>query len=1178
MDASEFFDICAELITKEPSADATRRLHEVLKLCCAEGCRRQGGAFGNLFAQVDWLCKRLHLSPAQTRDLQDARRHTNESVPVGSADWAYDVKAVVRLVSAVFAVDIPSKLLLLLPADDRQHDHGLRINKDYVRCIVSRVDADVIYADTADGPIAINYRDTTQGRDFAYLQKVLKPGMQLNLLDNHVEEELQTPPPAPPLEGRGVVADSGAATPLPWGGVGGGLIPGIVVVEPDFLIDISSLAACFTDYGHHTLLYTVNRLNPKANTQATLLGNFAGTALDDIISRGSDATLADSLQRSFREQALCFCACEDFDADTFREQAKEQMKNIREAVDVLNVKRDEALLEASFVCERLGLQGRVDLMTTSLGIWQKSLNTPHSTLNNQQESLNTQRSTLNTILVEQKSGRNRKIEYQSHDSHGLQLENHYVQLLLYYGVLRYNFGLSDRQVDTRLLYSRYPAAQGLLTVNYYRTLLREAIKLRNQIVATELLIAREGFQRVLPLLNIDVIYKGVARDGFFHRYVQPKIQTLTSHLSLLTSLEHTYLERMLTFVYREQRAQKVGSSETSLHHAGGSTADLWQMSLQEKIETGNIIIAHPRPLPKGGENSLTKASKSREFIIQTFSSPSFLRPFGSKRPEVERGEGRGEVPLNFRQGDMVYLYSYTDEPDVRRSILFKGTLQRIDGEEVTVVLNEEQPDALFNNDDGRCWAIERSGSDTGTSADIRALYAFATADQRRCDLLLGQREPEADMSLQLSRSYHPDYDDVLLRIRQARDYYLLVGPPGTGKTSMALRYMVMEETHPLLLAAYTNRAVDEICVMLTDAGLPFLRVGKAASCDARFHDRLLDTVLADTRRLDDAREIISRTPVIVSTTSMLQAQPWILQIKHFSLCIIDEASQILEPSLIGLLSSASVERFVLVGDHKQLPAVVQQPPEESIVTEQCLRDIGLEDCRQSLFERLLRWEHRQGRTQFTGVLHAHGRMHPDVALFPLQHFYIKEQLRAVPLPHQQATSIGYDQPAEDALDELLKIRRVLFLSAGAEPQLVADLLRRIHRFTATHFDPAKTVGVIVLYRRQIALIRQAISHLSSHSSLLSPLSSLLSDIPIDTVERFQGSQRDVIIYALGVEHRYQLDFLTATTFADENGTPIDRKLNVALTRARKQMIIVGRPDILSHVPLFQELISEYASP
>ena len=63
--------------------------------------------------------------------------------------------------------------------------------------------------------------------------------------------------------------------------------------------------------------------------------------------------------------------------------------------------------------------------------------------------------------------------------------------------------------------------------------------------------------------------------------------------------------------------------------------------------------------------------------------------------------------------------------------------------------------------------------------------------------------------------------------------------------------------------------------------------------------------------------------------------------------------------------------------------------------------------------------------------------------------------------------------------------------------------------------------------------------------------------------------------SFAVSHRYQLDFLTATTFTDEDGTLVDRKLNVALTRARRQMIITGRPDLLKYVPLFQQCITLY---
>ena len=81
----------------------------------------------------------------------------------------------------------------------------------------------------------------------------------------------------------------------------------------------------------------------------------------------------------------------------------------------------------------------------------------------------------------------------------------------------------------------------------------------------------------------------------------------------------------------------------------------------------------------------------------------------------------------------------------------------------------------------------------------------------------------------------------------------------------------------------------------------------------------------------------------------------------------------------------------------------------------------------------------------------------------------------------------------------------------------------------------------------------------------------LMEISIDTVERFQGSQRDVIIYGFTVQKLWQLDFLTANVFM-EDGKVIDRKLNVALTRAKEQMILVGNPKLLQRVNLFARLI------
>jgi DNA replication ATP-dependent helicase Dna2 len=284
---------------------------------------------------------------------------------------------------------------------------------------------------------------------------------------------------------------------------------------------------------------------------------------------------------------------------------------------------------------------------------------------------------------------------------------------------------------------------------------------------------------------------------------------------------------------------------------------------------------------------------------------------------------------------------------------------------------------------------------------------------------------------------------------------------------------------------------------------------------------------------------------------------------------------------------------VLIGDYKQLPAVVQQTQADSQVDDPQLRAIGLTDCRNSLFERLIRLEQAQGRTDFMGILHLQGRMHPDIAEFPNHMFYAREHLECVPLKHQLETQLDYHELSEDALDELLKQHRMIFMAspsapvpnAEAEPGteeekcresqdtlsdkvnlaeacMVADLLRRIHRFMGPCFDSRKSVGVIVPYRNQIAMIRREIEKLHIPE---------LEQVSIDTVERYQGSQRDVIIYSFTIRHRYQLDFLAANCF-EEDGHLIDRKLNVAITRARKQMIALGHEPTLRHNSLFDQFI------
>ena len=1119
--AHELFTRIADILTA-PSEAQARIMHETLVIACYEGLKETKHGFGNLSSQVEALCRLHHIAPKDVVAIHKMRRHSNSAAPILPDDIAYDCRALALFVSAVFQEAIPDTLVGKLPTHGRNTENIQIANYRYIRCVVRAWDEQtiqvaVINQDSSEELLMVDYMNTAEYVDFSYLRSLLREGMQLNLLDCTVTRKK--------------------------------VIPRLIVVEPDYLVDISSIANCFESYGHHPLLFTVKRMGERPNNKHIVLGNFAGSALDDIINHPTDYTIKDTFRSNFREKALDFATCPDFNAVEFKQAAEQQVANIQEIVYELfqSFEREKAILEPSFVCERLGLQGRIDLMTTDL-----------------------------KLLVEQKSGKNIFIERQYKNPHGsLHVEKHYVQLLLYYGILQYNFQLNPKDAHIELMYSKYPLPNGLLEVEPLQKLIREAIKFRNQAVATEYWMAENGFHRLLPLLTPQVLNVEKQNDAFYQRYLLPQLTEVLAPLHRLSELERAYFTRMMTFVIKEQLVSKVGAQEG----VGNSNADLWNMPLAEKKDTGNIYTG------------LTITDKSCSSSFNGYDTITLNVP----------QQGIDFLP-NFRRGDMVYLYAYkkNEEPDVRKSILFKGSLQEIHTSSIVVHLNDGQQNP--NLIAGECFALEHAGSDIGGTSAIRSLYTFITSDVERRQLLLGQRAPRADKSLVLSRSYHPDYDKIILKAKQAQDYFLLIGPPGTGKTSQALQYLVLEQlaekpkvqsTNPndqspkvngqssILLLAYTNRAVDEICNMLSEHELDYIRIGNEYSCDPKYSDHLLQEVLDENTTLNSIKSTLSEAQIIVATTSTMNSRSALFNIKHFDLVIIDEASQILEPNIVGILTARqeegrAIDRFILVGDHKQQPAVVQQQGEADVEnTASVLENIHLSSCANSLFERLILTERTAGRTDFIGTLHKQGRMHPDIADFANRKFYAKEQLECVPLAHQLETELSYNEESEDALDNMLKAHRMIFIPSMPckqlnisekvntdEARIIADLLRRLYRQMSKDFDPQKSVGVIVPYRNQIAMIRKEIERLEIPA---------LEDISIDTVERYQGSQRDVILYSFTIQSRYQLDFLTANTFYEE-GQPIDRKLNVAITRARKQLILTGNESTLRQNQLFAELI------
>lgn len=901
--------------------------------------------------------------------------------------------------------------------------------------------------------------------------------------------------------------------------------PRAFVIEPDYLVDVSAVAETFRTKEGNPWLNLLKKFTPMPSTTYLMIGNIANFFLDELVNNPA-ITFGELKQQIFKLNPLAFCQFDNRQIKEIVQKCQQHFLTLKMMVtsgfEEQEINKSDIYLEPSFYSSRYGLQGRLDIF--------------HQPAQGE------------TAIVELKSGK----PFMT-NAYGLS-NNHYMQTLLYELLIRSSFGdginptnyiLYSGQVESPLRFAPVSRAHQY-----------DGLQLRNQLVAIEKMLSlifahQEDFvlkgQQILGKLtpqNFPSI-KGFIRDD---------LGAFEGTFSKMNAVEKKYFIAYLGFIAREHELAKIGVKN---RESNNGRAALWLESIESKSEAFAIL--------------------SHLIIVENEAQ--------ADKPIIRLAKSEFSNKLaNFRKGDIAVFYPHEEGSSALDNQIFKCSIIGIDNEHITIRLRYKQSNLRFFQQ-YKFWNLEHDMLDSSFNGMYRGLFAFNDFSASKKELLLTTRAPHLPLEQEIARpaGVTAEQHQVLQKAIAAQDYFLLWGPPGTGKTSVFIkelvRYLLDNTAQNILLLAYTNRAVDEICSSIESIkeGITndYLRIGSSDSTDSRYKKQLLNENLSAIQTRKELIALIQSKRIFASTVSSLAGKGQLLDIKQFDIVIIDEASQILEPMLVGLLPH--FKKFVLIGDHLQLPAVVTQSTEDSAVVDNDLHQIGLINMRNSLFERLYkRCMEKEWDWAYARLSHQ-GRMHQELMEFPNQFFY-KGFLNILPQEISHSQIQQKDKEWHNIItdnQQALTASRTLFMhtpidvSTSAqktntyEAQVAAVIVQTfydIYQQNEATFH-AGTIGIITPYRAQIATIRQ---------ELETQCPQFYNQITVDTVERYQGGARDIIILSLCTNSINQLEMLSS--LSDEG---VDRKLNVALTRARKQIIVLGNKYILEHSEVYNHLIEAY---
>ncbi len=508
-----------------------------------------------------------------------------------------------------------------------------------------------------------------------------------------------------------------------------------------------------------------------------------------------------------------------------------------------------------------------------------------------------------------------------------------------------------------------------------------------------------------------------------------------------------------------------------------------------------------------------------------------LVPAGRRELDDGRWELRArrtdDAVSKLREGD-VALASEGDPVGGRAETV---RIARLDDE---VVVTADEPLALRR--------LDVSPSEIGVDRQLLALHdAVLAGDESVRDVVMGRRAPAFDEPTDGTFvDNNPAQDRAVERAVTARDCALIHGPPGTGKTHTIARTVraLVDRGERVLLAAFTNRAVDNALAALREQGFEdALRVGTETGVRPDMRDLRLDP-----RGDPDERAATLRgAPVVAATTATCGSRT--LRESTFDVAVVDEASQLTEPGTLAAVARA--DRFVLVGDHRQLPPVVRSEagePWTPPTDDRDPRERPPAALQVSLFERLV-----ERYPEAATLLDRQYRMAQRIQAFPSAEFY-DGALRPATGAVATRSLADLDGVDPDALPPALR-GAVSFVDPGGERTgntnpVEAD---RVAAVVGAYLDAGvapSDVGVIAPFRAQVAEIDRRVP----------------AGVTVDTVDRFQGSSEEVIVVSF-----------VATGALDGPIFEDTRRVNVALTRARRALALVGDAEALGSEPFYARM-------